>query len=342
MSRGVSRAILLGGGLLAASALLLAARPDASTGSPASMALGSFARCEAYSGLPPGWPELADAGMVWVRAGLAQLGSERGYADERPLLREPVPGFRIDATEVSNAQFAAFVAATGHTTEAERLGGGVVFASPVSDSTATPSSWWKFQPGANWRHPEGPGSSIAGRDNEPVVQVSRADALAYARWLGRDLPTEAEWESAAKAGLGNPEADLAVGTAERPRANFWQGNFPYADDARDHYAGRAPVGCYAPNAYGLHDAVGNVWEWTLDDYRGPRQAHGHGDAATAGAARDGAVAVIKGGSFLCAANFCVRYRASARHPQEVDLPTSHVGFRTVLRDEQAVARAVSQ
>lgn len=337
MKRGWLRAILIGGGLLAVPALLLAARLTSNSASPEAAALGSFARCETYSGLPPGWQQQRHAGMVHVPASAVELGSERGYADERPVLREQVHRFWIDATEVSNAQFAAFVAATGHATEAERLGGGVIFASPASNVAATPSSWWKFQPGANWRHPEGPGSSIAGHDNQPVVQVSRADALAYARWLGRDLPTEAEWEAAAKAGLRNPEADLAVGNAESPRANFWQGNFPYLDEARDRYAGRAPVGCYAPNAYGLHDAIGNVWEWTLDDYRGPRQPHGHGDAASARPSGDTAVAVIKGGSFLCAANFCVRYRASARHPQEVGLPTSHVGFRTVLRDGNAIA-----
>lgn len=333
MKRGWRHAILIGGGLLAAPTLLLAAwlAQRETAAAPASLALGNFDRCAHYSGLPEGWLKQVRAGMVQVRSGTAELGSERGYADERPVLREQVGSFWIDATEVSNAQFAAFVSATGHRTDAERLGGGVVFASPATDAGANPSSWWKFQQGANWRHPEGPGSSIEGRDNQPVVQVTRADALAYAHWLGRDLPAEAEWEAAAKAGRGNPEADLAVGSAETPRANFWQGNFPYTDDGRDHYRGRAPVGCYAANAYGLHDAIGNVWEWTRDAYTGPRQPHGHGDAASARTPTDAEVAVIKGGSFLCAANFCVRYRASARHPQEADLPTSHVGFRTVAR-----------
>ena len=334
MKGGSLRAILIGGGLLAAPTLLLAAwlaQRDVAT-SPFPIALGSFDRCAHYSGLPAGWLKQRHAGMVQVRAGTTELGSERGYADERPALREEIGGFWIDATEVSNAQFAAFVAATSHVTEAERLGGGVVFASPADNAPANPSSWWKFQPGADWRHPEGPGSSINGRANQPVVQVTRADALAYAHWLGRDLPAEAEWEAAAKAGRGNPEADLAVGNAETPRANFWQGNFPYIDEARDRYAGRAPVGCYSANAFGLHDTIGNVWEWTRDAYTGPRQPHGHGAAASARAPTDAAVAVIKGGSFLCAANFCVRYRASARHPQEADLPTSHVGFRTMLHE----------
>lgn len=333
MKPGWRRTAWLGSGLLALPGLLFAAwlaqrAPDAG---PERTALGNFERCAYYGGLPPGWLGDRKAGMVRVAAAEAELGSDRGYADERPVLRERVGSFWIDATEVSNAQFAAFVAATGYVTDAERQGGGAVFASPATDAAASPSSWWKYQAGADWRHPEGPASGIEGRANHPVVQVTRADAMAYARWLGRDLPAEAEWEAAAKAGLGNPEADLAVGNAEAPRANFWQGNFPYTDDARDHYAGRAPVGCYAANAYGLHDAIGNVWEWTRDEYTGPRQPHGHGDAALARPASDAAVAVIKGGSYLCAANFCVRYRASARHPQEADLPTSHVGFRTVLR-----------
>lgn len=325
---------LAGAGLSAVLALGAAwlTRPAAQA-SPELPALGSFERCEHYSGLPPGWPGERKAGMVPVAAAEAELGSDRGYADERPVLREKIDGFWIDATEVSNAQFAAFVAATGHITDAERQGGGAVFTSPATDAAATPSTWWKWQPGADWRHPDGPGSSIAGRGNHPVVQVTRADALAYAQWLGRELPDEAQWEAAAKAGLGNPEADLLVGNAETPKANFWQGNFPYTDDARDRYAGRAPVGCYAANAYGLHDVIGNVWEWTRDAYTGPRQPHGHGDAASVRPAHDGTVAVIKGGSYLCAANFCVRYRASARHPQESDLSTSHVGFRTVVKGD---------
>lgn len=335
MNLGRHRGALAGAGLAGLLALLLAGwqARQAPKAMPAQPVLGSFERCERYSGLPPGWLDERRAGMVHVAAGEVELGSDRGYADERPVLREKVGSFWIDATEVSNAQFAAFVAATGHVTGAERQGGGAVFTSPATDASASPSTWWKWQPGVDWRHPEGPGSSIAGRDNHPVVQVTRADALAYAHWLGRDLPDEAQWEAAAKAGLGNPEADLLVGNAEAPKANFWQGNFPYTDDARDHYAGRAPVGCYAANAYGLHDAIGNVWEWTGDAYTGPRQPHGHGDAGSVRTANDGAVAVIKGGSYLCAANFCVRYRASARHPQESDLPTSHVGFRTVSKDD---------
>jgi sulfatase modifying factor 1 len=333
VKRGWHRAALIGGGLLAAPVLVLGAwlaqRGDPPPATAA--ALGSLERCEHYSGLPPGWLREPRAGMVRVATAEAELGSDRGYADEQPVLREKVGGFWIDATEVSNAQFTAFVAATGYVTDAERLGNAAVFASPATDAAASPSTWWKLQAGADWRHPEGPGSSIEGRANHPVVQVTRADALAYARWLGRDLPAEAEWEAAAKAGLANPEADRIIGSAEAPKANFWQGNFPYTDDARDHYAGRAPVGCYAANAYGLHDAIGNVWEWTRDPYTGPRQPHGHGDAALSRPVGTTEVAVIKGGSYLCAANFCVRYRASARHPQEADLPTSHVGFRTVLR-----------
>lgn len=334
MRRGRLRAILLGGGLLAAPALVAAwfAQREAAP-LPATAALGSPERCAAYGGLPPGWLQERRAGMTRIGGGLTELGSLRGYADERPLQHASLQAFWIDRTEVSNAQFAAFVAASGHVTQAERLGGGMVFVQPAQDAATGPLSWWQFRAGADWRHPEGPGSSLAGRANQPVVQVTRADALAYARWLGRDLPDEAEWETAAKAGRRNLDADTAVGKAEAPQANFWQGNFPYDDEARDRYAGRAPVGCFAANPYGLHDAIGNVWEWTRDDYSGARQPHGHGDAGGDPAAQ---TAVIKGGSYLCAANFCVRYRASARHPQEAGLPTSHVGFRTVLREASPV------
>ncbi len=307
-------------------------RPSLRSSAP-SAALGDFEQCADYAGRPPGFPDHPLAGMRRIAGGIAKLGSERGYADERPVRNQQLAPFWIDTTEVTNAQFAAFVAATGYVTDAERMGAGVVFVPPKPGEEAPPSSWWRLQSGASWRHPEGPESTLVARAHDPVVQVTRADALAYAKWLGHDLPSEAQWEHAAKGGGDNDSADAAVfDAAHVPQANFWQGDFPFANTASDHYAGRAPVGCYAANTYGLHDMIGNVWEWTRDDYAGAYQPHGSGHAERARpSATSHEVAVIKGGSYLCAANFCVRYRASARHPQEVDLPASHVGFRTVRR-----------
>lgn len=283
-------------------------------------ALGTRDACQTYDGLPPGWGQDPKAGMRWIAGGNVDVGSERGYADERPLRPTRVDGFWIDRTEVTNAQFDAFVRATGYVTSAERGGGAAVFREPPPGvEVRGPADWWQLVDDASWRAPDGAGSSIAGRAHEPVVDISYADALAYAQWLGRELPSEAEWEFAAKAGRDNETADAAVRDAgNRPQANFWQGLFPYQDQVEDGYDGRAPVGCYAANPNGLYDMVGNVWEWTRDAYAGeppstvPRQ-------------------VIKGGSYLCASNYCSRARASSRQGQEADLPTSHVGFRTVLR-----------
>ncbi|MGC4059636.1 MAG: formylglycine-generating enzyme family protein [Aquabacterium sp.] len=292
--------------------------------------------CAGGPALPSGWPNGLHAGQVRVAAGEFSMGSQHGYADERPALPSRVASFWIDRTEVTNAQFAAFVAATGHVTSAERQGGTAVFAVPTpAELKARPMAWWRYVKGADWRHPQGPSSSIKGKANWPVVHVTQADALAYAQWLGRDLPTEAEWEYAAKAGRQGPELDAAPRNAQgKPAANYWQGNFPLLDTAEDGHAGVAPVGCYAPNAWGLYDMIGNVWEWTKDAYRGPRQPHANGDPALVQprpVSLDQGKAVIKGGSYLCAPDYCVRYRASARESQEPDVATSHVGFRTVSR-----------
>lgn len=294
--------------------------------------LGDLARCKAYSGLPAGWPSAAHAGMVRVNGGAFDYGSTRGYADERPVATSTVEGFWMDRTEVSNAQFARFVEATGYVTEAERGDGAAVFIPPSGAEEVTPNSWWYLVKGADWRHPEGPGSSINGRAHEPVVNVTYADATAYARWLGHTLPSEMQWEYAAKAGRSNEEADKALRDAQgHLQANFWQGFFPLKDDAQDGFAGRAPVGCFPPNGFGLHDMVGNVWEWTRDTY-GARDSAGlrEDGLTTAIAPRAGVAAhVIKGGSYLCSANYCVRARASSRQPQEDDLAAEHLGFRTV-------------
>lgn len=250
------------------------------------------------------------------------MGSEDFYADEAPVRRAEVGSFWIDRTEVTNLQFAEFVAATGYVTVAERgvegavPPGAAVFALPDDDR---PEGRWLYREDASWRRPEGAGSSIEGREAYPVVQVAYEDALAYARWKGRSLPTEAQWEYAARGGLDG--ATYAWGDELTPkgtwRANNWQGLFPFYDEGADGFVGRAPVGCYPPNGYGLYDMIGNVWEWTQDPY---------GSASGTGTP----TGVMKGGSFLCAANYCGRYRPAARHPQELNLGTGHIGFRTVL------------
>lgn len=313
---------------------VLAGKPVASQPEPS---LGTRADCTAYGGLPPGWGADRHAGMVRVEAGHFQLGSERGYAEERPLLDEAVDAFWIDRTEVTNAQFASFVAATGYVTEVEHHPGVAVFRVPESNELLAPGSWWHLQLDADWRHPEGSGSSISGRAHEPVVDVTYADALAYARWLGRELPSETQWEFAAKAGRDNAEADRSLRDQQgHPLANFWQGIFPLRDTAEDGFAGRAPVGCFRALLNGLYDMVGNVWEWTTDLYR-----NGHVDAVGDATLEDRLAAipargsaprhVIKGGSYLCSADYCVRARASSRQGQEVDLPAVHLGFRTIAR-----------
>jgi formylglycine-generating enzyme len=335
MKRAVSARALVVVATLAVAVGAIAAlalpRPPIST--PA-VFLGSESSCSAYGGLPPEWGRDPHAGMVWLSGGQFTFGSDAGYLDERPVREATVAGFWIDRTEVTNAQFAAFVVATGYVTDAERRGAGVIFRSPEVNGSGEVAygSWWHEVAGANWRHPAGPASDLQGLMHHPVVQVTRADAQAYARWLGRRLPTEAEWEFAAKAG-GAPERIERGprGPDGRPSANFWQGQFPYLDLGEDGHKGLAPVGCFTANGYGLHDMIGNVWEWTADPWQGTAQAHGTDlaydhtrrrvDAAPRG--------LIKGGSFLCSTDYCVRYRASARHPQDLDVPAAHVGFRTV-------------
>jgi formylglycine-generating enzyme required for sulfatase activity len=203
------------------------------------------------------------------------------------------------------------------------------------------TQWWQYVKGANWREPEGPGSSIYGKDNRPVVHVAFEDALAYARWRGHDLPTEAQWEYAARGGTEIGEDwSQAFDKDGKPIANSWQGIFPVYNSDQDGYAGAAPVGCFKPNGYGLYDMIGNVWEWTSDWYV---PAHAREAALNPSgpslldvrvAAGQSPSKVIKGGSYLCASNYCSRYRATARQPQEVDLSAGHLGFRTVLNAPQ--------
>lgn len=327
--------------LVAATAAIAGYSATSPTNNSSLLELGSEAACGGYSGLPRGWAADPHAGMARIEAGSFQFGSVRGYPDERPAApgKVQVAGFWIDQTEVTFAQFGAFVQATGYVTEAERQGGAVVFHVPSDDELQQrPLAWWRFVKGANWRHPQGP-QSTASRLNLPVTLVTHADALAYARWLGRDLPTEAEWEYAGKAGRDDAELDTAPSDGHgKPTANYWQGIFPSFDAAADGHHGLAPVGCYAANPFHLYDMIGNAWEWTRDPYTGPRQSHANGDTAAAlpaslrTAGRPDQQMVIKGGSFLCSPNYCVRYRAAAREAQEADLGATHIGFRTVLRN----------
>jgi sulfatase modifying factor 1 len=252
-----------------------------------------------------------------IPAGRFILGESPRYPEEGPAREIAVSGFAMDANEVTNAQFATFVDATGYVTLAERaplpgappemlLPGSAVFHTPTSDDPR----WWRWVVGANWRQPEGPGSTIEGGDHLPVVQIAYGDALAYADWAGGMLPSEAQWEYAARG--GQPPAAIPRGADGAPAANYYQGIFPQRDLGEDGHAGRAPVGCFPPNAFGLYDMIGNVWEWTAE--ADPRAPGG---------------AVIKGGSFLCAANYCARYRPAARQFQERGLGTNHIGFRLV-------------
>ena len=293
-------------------------------------------QCLAYEGLPHG-------GMVWVPSGDYEQG-DTVYPEEGPVARVHVNGFWMDSHEVTNAEFARFVRATGYVTQAERAldlmthpgldadmrgPGALVFVMPNTvDGLENVAQWWRWVPGANWRHPAGPGSSIVGRENYPVVAVTHADALAFAHWKHRDLPAEAEWEWAARGGRVKAGDDH-----DQPKnANTWQGLFPTINSADDGFVGLAPAGCYPPNAFGLYDMFGNVWELTNDIYRPAHGAAADPDAipAVSGTKRY----VIKGGSFLCAPNYCMRYRSGSREGQESDLATSHLGFRTVLRAGQ--------
>jgi sulfatase modifying factor 1 len=277
------------------------------------------------------------------------MGSDDFYPEERPVREASVEGFWIDVHPVTVASFRRFVKATGYVTLAERtpdaagypgadpeqlVPGSIVFRptqGPVSldDHRA----WWKYVPGACWRSPEGPGSDTYTRARHPVVHIAHEDALAYAGWAGRVLPTEAEWERAARGGLEG--ATYAWGEDPLPggryMANTWQGEFPRRDLGLDGHVGTSPVGAYPANGYGLLDVTGNVWEWTAEDFGLPR-ADGACCAPDHGGGEIGRK-VIKGGSHLCAPSYCLRYRPAARQGQDTDSSTSHLGFRCVLRGD---------
>ncbi len=292
------------------------------------------------------------------------MGAGGVHPEEGPPVKVKLASFWIDRTEVTNAAFARFVAATGYKTLAERLldparypnleakdrrPASLVFLGQ-SDSAdrSNPLSWWQIVPGADWRHPQGPRSSIQGMEQWPVVHIAYEDALAYARWLGRDLPTEAQWEYAARGGLSAKRYSWGDQPQRpgKPMANSWQGVFPMIDTGEDGYKARtAPVGCFAANGYGLEDMAGNVWEWTKDWYKpglSPNPAAGGPSPDTAYDPADPAVPkhVVKGGSYLCSDDYCFRYRPAARSPGPVDGGASHTGFRTVLVDPSPKPQAL--
>lgn len=274
---------------------------------------------------------------IWVDGGTFEVGSGIGYPEERNLQKVTVEGFWMSSTEVTVSQFAEFAAATDYVTMAEREVDPAAFDQPPATEAATAllepggavfqsnptlrggNGWWRYVAGANWQRPEGPSGRPAS-PNDPVTQITIADALAYADWAGGRVPTEAEWEYAALAG----GADPALNAPAPANANTWQGVFPVQDLGDDGFAGVAPVGCFPPNAFGLHDMLGNVWEITFDG-----KASRLPDTAPADRPEAISYTTIKGGSFLCADNFCRRYRPAARQAQEADLATNHIGFRII-------------
>jgi formylglycine-generating enzyme len=302
--------------------------------------------------------------MIWMPGGKFRMGSDRHYPEEAPAHHVTVSAFWIDRTPVTNRQFRKFVNETGYVSFAELKpnaddypgalphmlkAGSLVFTPPKHAVDLRDwSQWWTFKFGANWRRPYGPRSSISGLDDHPVVHVAYRDAEAYAKWAGKELPSEAEWEFAARGGLD--DAEFAWGDELTPggahQANTWQGNFPFENLAADGFERTAPVTAFPPNGYGVYDMIGNVWEWTADWWSSRHEA----DAAKPccipenprGGREDDSYdlcqpkiriprKVLKGGSHLCAPNYCRRYRPAARHAEPVDTSTSHVGFRCIIR-----------
>lgn len=307
-------------------------------------------------------------GMRHIAGGGFLMGSDKHYPEEWPAHRVRVDAFWMDETTVTNDQFAHFVAATRYVTVAERPLDPAMYAGAKPDmlrpgalvfrmtdgpvDTSDISNWWHWTQGAQWRHPEGPGSDLSGRGDHPVVHIAYEDAEAYAGWVGKALPTEAEWEFAARGGLEGKEFvwgdELAPGGVHL--ANTWQGPFPWRNFAADGYERTSPARAFPPNGYGLYDMAGNVWQWTIDWYASRHVVTETGETSPCcapsgprGAAIENSYdprqpgvriprKVVKGGSFLCAPSYCRRYRPAARHAQMVDTGMSHIGFRCIVRD----------
>jgi len=364
--------------LLLATLLLQACQsgtPDTEAQLQGNTVVDSLASC--HEGIPARFGSIADAttttagdlthdGMVWIPGGTFTMGAAdgEGRPDEYPQHEVKVNGFWMDATEVTNAQFEAFVKATGYVTTAERApdweelkkqlpagtpkppdsllaAASLVFIPPAKSVTPLhPGQWWKWQKGANWRHPQGPGSTIKGKENFPVVHVSWDDAVAYAAWAGKRLPTEAEWEFAARSGDSQHPYPWGIEAIDsgKPKANTWQGTFPYQDTNWDKYSGLAPVKSFKPNKFGLYDMAGNVWEWCSDWYaadyyktvarvisdnpKGPAKSYDPQEPATP-------KRVVRGGSFMCHSSYCKGYRVSSRMKSSADTGLEHTGFRCV-------------
>jgi formylglycine-generating enzyme len=309
-------------------------------------------------------------GMIRIPRGTFRMGSDRHYPEEAPAHIVTVSAFWMDRYLVTNREFKEFVKATRHITVAEVppdpkhypgaqvhmiYAGSLVFTPPICPvDMRCWGEWWALLKGANWRHPYGPKSNIHGLDDHPVVHVAYSDALAYATWAGKELPTEAEWEFAARGGLENAEYawgdDFAPGG--KHMANTWQGEFPRENRAEDGYERTSPVTAFPPNRYGIHDMIGNVWEWTADWYSMKHEADAPKTCCIPNNPRGGCEGksydprlphvkiprkVIKGGSHLCAPNYCRRYRPAARYAQPIDTSTSHVGFRCIVREKKIVS-----
>jgi sulfatase modifying factor 1 len=302
--------------------------------------------------------------MVWIPGGTFRMGSEDFYPEERPVHTVSVDGFWMDEHQVTVAEFRRFVKATGYVTMAERpldpadypdadpallVPGSLVFRGtrgPVRLDDYR--QWWAYVPGASWRQPEGPGSNLAGRDRHPVTHVAFEDVETYVAWAGKALPTEAEWEFAARGGLDGKAFVWGDehSPRSRPMANVWQGEFPWQNTLDDGFLGTSPVKSFPPNGYGLFDMAGNVWEWTADFYtprhpdavehpccapHNPRTTSADGSFDLGAPGSHIPRRVTKGGSHLCAPNYCLRYRPAARQGEQVDTSTAHIGFRSIVR-----------